>query len=401
MVEIELKNVNYQKNGVKILSDINFTIQNGEYITVVGLTGAGKSSLIALISGLYTPSSGQIFFDGVDVTNVPANLRNCGFMFESYVLFPHLTVLNNISYAQHLKNNDRDLTYSLGREILDLVQMSGRGFAFPSECSGGMKQRVALARALMALEDSGILILDEPFKALDAGLRLNLRREVRNIAKNPELGLTTIHVTNDMEEAMIADRIIILDNGKIKQIGSPEEVKYRPNDLFIADFFSTNLNYFEGTIIKIENISHKDGKLYLHEGKIRKITIKTSDGFELYAKCNPNTSQWEYQEKDKVLFLIHAQYYYARHGYRADKPNSLLGRVISTKFMGAWLRMEIELKGDSHRKVIAEVPTTQVAEHNFRVNEEITLYYPSEYVLIFPQDIEKSNIFQVTPNINN
>ena len=121
MVNIELKNVNYQKNGINILSDINFTIQNGEYITVVGLTGAGKSSLIALISGLYTPTSGQILFDGVDVTRVPANLRNCGFMFESYVLFPHLTVLDNISFAQHLKNNDRDLTYALGREILDLV----------------------------------------------------------------------------------------------------------------------------------------------------------------------------------------------------------------------------------------------------------------------------------------
>ena len=182
MVKIRLQNISFKKDGVQILSDINLTINHLEYMVIVGPTGAGKTSLVGLISGLYKPTSGKIFFDDEDITRLPPNERNCGVMFESYALFPHLNVLDNISYARHIQTNNHNETYSIAEELLNLVRLSGRETALPSECSGGMQQRVALARAIMALSKGGVIILDEPFKALDAGLRLNLRREVKKIA---------------------------------------------------------------------------------------------------------------------------------------------------------------------------------------------------------------------------
>lgn len=386
MANIRFQNVSFVKDGVQILKNINLEMNHGEYITLVGLTGAGKSSLIALISGLYTPTTGKIFFDEQDVSKLPANERNCGFMFESYVLFPHLTVLDNIAYGQHMKSRNKEEIYTIAREVLDLVKLNGRGYAYPKECSGGMQQRVALARALMSLDDGGILILDEPFKALDAGLRLNLRREVRKIAKNKNLHLTTIHVTNDMEEAMMGDRIIFLHEGKIQQIGTPEEIKFKPKDSFIAEFFSTHLNKFYGEIISIEDIPDDNT---VRNKPLQKITIKTNIGDKLYAKIEPNHEKNHFSVGDSVVFLIHAQNYKIRHGIRTDKTNSFLGIIKSTKFMGPWVRLEIALENNPSDIIFAEVPTTRVAEHDFIPKEEITVYYNSEFVLVFPYMINK------------
>ena len=379
MVKIELKNVNFEIDGHKILSNINLTLEDKSYNTIVGPTGAGKSELIAIIAGLYQPTSGLILFDGKDVTKVPANERNTGFMFESYALFPHLSVLDNISYGQHMKTNEHTETYHLGKEVLDLVRLSGRGSAIPKELSGGMKQRTALARALMALEEGGLLMIDEPFKALDAGLRFNLRREVHKIAKNRKLSLTTLHVTNDMEEAMMGDSVIVLDSGQIMQVGSPDEIMYSPKHRFVAEFFSTELNEFTGKILSIEKttepnyLREKEKQLYI-------VTIQTDLGCDLYAKTELNGQS--FNVGDEVDFLIRPQYYKIRSGDRLDKSNSMLGKVSSNKFMGAWLRMDIIL--DKGKKIKIEVPTTNVSNHLFKSGEHVILYYASEFILVFP-----------------
>ncbi|WP_457556640.1 ABC transporter ATP-binding protein [Candidatus Harpocratesius sp.] len=400
MVRVELRHVSFIQNKVEILHDINLIIEDQEYITIVGPTGAGKTSLVGLLSGLYQPTEGQILFDGVDITHFPPYERHCGVMFESYALFPHLTVLDNICYARHMHESNHTETYAIGEAVLELVRLEGRGSALPHECSGGMQQRIALARAIMALEQKGLLILDEPFKALDAGLRMNLRREVRKIAKSKELQMTTVHVTNDMQEAMMGDRIVVLDQGRIRQIGTPQEILYEPIDLFVANFFSTEMNYFNGKVVEVRMVE----KIGFKGKPLQRVVIQTKEGFFLFAK-----TERHFEIGDKVTFLIRSQYFQARHKRRQDKTNSIVGKVNRVKFMGAWLRIEMlapyqletfvngnkthsmknhcdELSLEPPKKLIKiEIPTTRVAVHNFQVGETITIYYPSQYVIVFPQ----------------
>ena len=326
------------------------------------------------------------------MTESPPEERVCGVMFESYALFPHLNVLDNVSYARHMKEADHQDTYHISREVIDLVRLTDRDLALPHECSGGMQQRVALARAIMALEKSGILILDEPFKALDAGLRMNLRREVKKIAKSPLLNMTTIHVTNDMQEAMMGERIIVLDKGRIRQIGIPDEIMYNPKDLFVANFFSTELNHFSGKILLIEP---SEGSPADAEKPLWKVVITTEENYILYAR-----TEKKFQVGDEVTFIIRSQYFKARHKRRETKTNNIYGKIKRAKFMGAWLRIEVEAKfkpekwtsetvhskHELPRKTIKiEVPTTRTAIHNFVIGQGITVYYPSQFVIIFPK----------------
>ena len=391
MTEIRIENLSFRRKGVQILDNINLSINDGEYVTLVGPTGAGKTSLIGLISGLYKPTSGRIYFDNVDVTDLPPEERVCGVMFESYALFPHLNVLDNISYARHMKESDHQDTYHISREVIDLVRLTDRDSALPHECSGGMQQRVALARAIMALEKSGILILDEPFKALDAGLRMNLRREVKRIAKSPLLNMTTIHVTNDMQEAMMGERIIVLDQGKIRQVGTPDEIMYDPKDLFVANFFSTEINHFSGKIISKEPTE----SIRFKEKDLSKIVISTEENYILFAKTDR-----KFDVGEEVTFIIRSQYFKARHKKRETKTNNVYGKIKRAKFMGAWLRIELDaphkpknwtkdtpykVKNMPKKTIKIEVPTTRTAIHNFVVGQKITVYYPSEFVIVFPK----------------
>jgi len=392
LVRIRLENVSFKKDNVQILSNINLTIEDQEYLIIVGPTGAGKTSLIGLISGLYK--------------------RNCGVMFESYALFPHLNVLDNVSYARHMQTNDHNETYSIAEELLHLVRLSGREEALPSECSGGMQQRVALARSIMALSKGGVIILDEPFKALDAGLRLNLRREVKKIAKSKHLNLTTIHITNDMQEAMMGDKIVVLDEGKIRQIGTPEDIMYSPIDLFIANFFSSELNHFSGKILRIEDIPIPGFK----KKTLQKVIIQSEEGYILFAK-----TEKKFNVGDEVTFIIRSQYFKARHKKRVDKTNSIFGTIKRVKFMGAWLRLEIEApynienlqilkeKNDGNstplkettndsnpEKILKiEVPTTHITKHDFIVGQTVTVFYHSQYAIVFPKINDIDDILKI------
>lgn len=393
MVKIELIDLEFESEHIPILHKINLTINDGEYVTFVGPTGSGKTTLMALIAGLYQPKAGKILFDGKDVTNLPSNQRKVGYMFESYALFPHLNISDNVGYARHVQGKNRDVTYKLASDLLQLVRIPNRDKALPKECSGGMQQRVALARALSAMESSGILILDEPFKALDAGLRLNLRREVRNIVKSDQFHMTTLHVTNDVQEAMLADRIVVMKGGRVEQFSIPHEVLNCPNNVFVANFFSGELNHFSGKIIAVEPVKEN----LFRVGKLLKVIIISDEGFLLYVK-----TEKQFTVGEEVTFLIRSSYYKARHHRREDKTNSIVGTVKRVKFMGAWLRMEVEcpFRPDvlqqldksyvppqtlQTRIIKAEVPTTRTALSDFTVGETITLYYNSEYVIVFPR----------------
>ena len=219
--------------------DINLEINSGEYVTILGPSGCGKTSLIKVISGIWTPTEGKVYFDGLDVTKVPMEDRDVGYVFQNIALFPHMTLKENVAYSPRVKDQGEEAMESLSTEYLQLVNMLVRAGMYPRELSGGEQQKVAIARALAS--GSKMLMLDEPLSALDARVRMELRYEIRRLVK--KLGITVLHVTHDQEEAMsVSDRIVLMRYGSIAEAGSPLDIYRKPSSVFAANFIGeTNL----------------------------------------------------------------------------------------------------------------------------------------------------------------
>ena len=248
-----------KSKDVIAVNDFNFVIPDGKLIGLLGPSGCGKSTALNLLSGLLKPTSGKIFFGDDDVTNLPAENRGVGLVFQNYALYPHLTVKQNITFPLENRKGKDKLTKQqmsdMALEAAKLVQLEGLMDRKPSELSGGQQQRVAIARALVKMPR--ILLLDEPLSNLDARLRLQTREELRRIQR--ETGITTIFVTHDQEEAMsISDLIIVMKDGIIQQIDLPQAVYDSPVNLFVAKFLGTPpINVFEGSV--------RGEKLYIGE----------------------------------------------------------------------------------------------------------------------------------------
>ena len=226
------------------LSDISFSIARGEFICFLGPSGCGKTTLLRCIAGLETQTDGGIHADGRDISWLPPSQRDFGIVFQSYALFPNLTVAANIGFGLVNQRMSRDAIGRRVDELLALVDLSGHTDKYPAQLSGGEQQRVALARALAP--SPGLLLLDEPLSALDAKVRARLRREIRDI--QDRLGVTTIMVTHDQEEAQtMADRIFVLDAGRIEQMGTPSEIYDAPATPFVADFIGV-MNFIPVTV---------------------------------------------------------------------------------------------------------------------------------------------------------
>ena len=244
------------EKDVIAVNDFSFEIPDGKLIGLLGPSGCGKSTALNLICGLIKPTNGRIFFGDDDVTNLPAEKRGVGFVFQSYALYPHLTVMQNILFPlENFKGKDKLTKEEMKNRALEaakLVQIDELMDRKPSELSGGQQQRVAIARALVKMPR--VLLLDEPLSNLDARLRLQTREEIRRIQR--ETRITTIFVTHDQEEAMsISDLIVVMKDGVIQQIGKPQEVYDSPVNLFVARFLGTPpINVFSGTI--------REGRLY-------------------------------------------------------------------------------------------------------------------------------------------
>ena len=246
-----------QPADVIAVNDFTFEIEDGTLIGLLGPSGCGKSTTLNLLSGLQKPTSGKIFFGDDDVTDLPAENRGVGLVFQNYALYPHLTVKQNITFPLENRKGKEKLSREemdkMALETAKLVQIDGLMDRKPNELSGGQQQRVAIARALV--KQPRILLLDEPLSNLDARLRLQTREEIRRIQRST--GITTIFVTHDQEEAMsISDLIVVMKDGVVHQIGKPQEVYDDPKDEFVAKFLGTPpINMFDGEI--------KDGKLYI------------------------------------------------------------------------------------------------------------------------------------------
>ena len=249
MVKVTCENLTKFYGKFKGIEGISLEIEDGDYIAVLGPTGAGKTTTMYIIAGLILPTSGHVKFDDLEVTNIPAEDRNVGFVFEEYNLFPRMTVEKNVLFGPTVKKQDLDEAAKISGEMFHLLNISGKEDAYPNQVSGGQKQRVALARAIVS--GAQLLIMDDPLIALDAKIREMLQVELRKLVK--DLGLTCIHATHDIHEAMnVADKIAVFQNGTVVQFGSPEEIYNNPKTLEVASFLSES-STIEGIIRKKDN----------------------------------------------------------------------------------------------------------------------------------------------------
>ena len=231
---MKLQNITKIFGKTLAVDDVSLEIKNGEFLTLLGPSGCGKTTILRIIAGLENVTRGNVHLEDADITNLNPTKRDISIMFQDYALFPHMTIIENVSYGLRMRGVSKTAREKQAIEWLETMQLSTTKNRFPSELSGGQRQRVALARALIT--NPKILLLDEPLSALDANLRIRLREELRKIHK--QVGTTFICVTHDQEEAMaLSDRIAILKDGQIEQIGTPNELYDKPASEFVANFF--------------------------------------------------------------------------------------------------------------------------------------------------------------------
>ena len=238
---LSLENLNKQFGQFTALNDISLTIEKGEFICFLGPSGCGKTTLLRMIAGLESCEQGQIWQNGVNITHLPPEQRDFGIVFQSYALFPNLTVFQNIAIGLRQQRASKVAIEQQVNHWLETIGLPEIGDKFPGQLSGGQQQRVALARALIL--SPGLLLLDEPLSALDAKVRIHLRETIRTLQK--QLGITTIMVTHDQEEAMaMADRIVVMNHGVVEQIGTPQAIYQQPASRFVAGFIGA-MNFLD------------------------------------------------------------------------------------------------------------------------------------------------------------
>ena len=244
MAFLDLVHIEKAFGTTRVVKDFNLTVEKGEFVSFLGPSGCGKTTTLRMIAGFETPTSGSIRIDGREVTALKPNQRNIGMVFQSYALFPNLTVDQNVDFGMRVAGVDRATRRARVNEMLGIVGLGDFGARYPFQLSGGQQQRVALARALAVQPQ--VLLLDEPLSALDAKIRISLREEIRAIQRR--LGITTIYVTHDQEEALsMSDRVVVMNQGRAEQVAQPFEIYNRPATRFVASFVGT-LNTFEGEV---------------------------------------------------------------------------------------------------------------------------------------------------------
>ena len=236
------------KGEVWAARDVSLDVRPGEFLTLLGPSGCGKTTSLRMIAGFETPDAGRVCFGERDVTTLPANQRDIGFVFQNYALFPHLTIFENVAYGLRVRGrSDAEIQRAVG-EVLALVGLAGYESQFSSQLSGGEQQRVALARAIVI--QPAVLLFDEPLSNLDARLRVQMRHEIRALQRR--LGITTIYVTHDQEEAMaVSDRIVVMNQGRVVQVGSAEDLYHRPLSGFVARFIG-RINALAAPVLSLD-----------------------------------------------------------------------------------------------------------------------------------------------------
>jgi putative spermidine/putrescine transport system ATP-binding protein len=359
MAYLELTGVQKQfSGGVLAVEDFNLAAERGEFVSFLGPSGCGKTTTLRMIAGFEQPSAGTIRIDGADMTYVPPNKRHVGMVFQSYALFPNMTVAGNIGFGLKLQRRASDAIDQRVTELLELIHLEGRGDRYPYQLSGGQQQRVALARAL-AIEPS-VLLLDEPLSALDAKIRVALRVEIREIQR--KLGITTVYVTHDQEEALeLSDRIVVMSEGRVEQIGTPFEIYNFPATDFVASFVGT-LNTVPAKVV---------------DGAGRRLSLAGTDvRTSSDVTGGPGTSVTVAIRPEMISIGPGA-------GGDADGGNQLQATVQDVAFLGAVVRVRTSLSDGS------SVSVDTFNNPNLAVpaaGSTTTLRFPPEAVLVLGRE---------------
>jgi len=316
MSYLQLSRITKSYGATQIVKGFDLDIAKGEFVSFLGPSGCGKTTVLRMVAGFETPTSGSITIDGKDIVSLRANQRNIGLVFQAYALFPNMTVAKNVGFGLKVAGEKADAIEARVKEMLYLVGLADKGDRFPFQLSGGQQQRVALARALAV--SPRVLLLDEPLSALDAKIRVSLRKEIRDIQRS--LGITTIFVTHDQEEALsISDRVVVMNAGIADQIGAPHEIYNRPKTKFVANFVGT-LNSLPATIV-----DRKKSKLKIGEQKLslQPILLSRHVGDMVNIAIRPESM---------------------RLGTRSDKDVSLDGTIEEVQFLGSVLRLRAKIE---------------------------------------------------------
>ena len=353
MPEIVLEDLCKDFDGHVAADHLDLKINDGEYVCILGPTGAGKTTAMRMICGLTIPDSGRVLLDGRDVTMDSPDSRNATMLTQTYALFPHMTVYNNVMFAPKTKGWPEDESKQIVRSMLHMVHLDQKADWIPSELSGGQQQRIALARALAS--GSKILLLDEPLRALDARLRIDLRKELRSLAK--EMQLTCIHVTHDQDEALeMADRIAVIRKGRIIQFGTPREVFDDPATPFVANFVGRS-NIVSGRVV-----GSGDGMVSVDV-----------DGLTVSGRGADMPAGSEAVLAVKVGFT--------RLSAPGEGPaGSVRGVVERVVYEGATITVEVT--ADSLGLVSAKLPSGRYEE--FSVGAAVDVSWPAEKATVFP-----------------
>jgi putative spermidine/putrescine transport system ATP-binding protein len=352
MSYLTLTNVQKRFGDFSAVQDFNLSAEKGEFVSFLGPSGCGKTTTLRMIAGFEHPTAGTITIDGRDVTRVPPNRRNVGMVFQSYALFPNMTVADNIGFGLKVRKRTNDQIRQRVAELLGIVNLSDKGDRYPYQLSGGQQQRVALARAL-AFEPQ-VLLLDEPLSALDAKIRVALRHEIRAIQR--QLGITTVYVTHDQEEALsLSDRVVVMSEGRMEQVGTPFEIYNFPATAFVASFVGT-LNVLPGMVTDAGR-----GELTIAGQPVRLAhAFEGSRGREIKVALRP-----------EMVTL----------GKPSDGANQLTGKVTDVSFLGSIVRIRVELGDDGGPVVVVDEfnePTLKLPQ----LAETVTVSFPQDGPLV-------------------
>ncbi len=266
---LRLENIHKSFDNMEVLKGINLDIEQGEFITLLGSSGCGKTTTLRIIAGLEQADSGSVWLGGQDITNLAPNKRDVNTIFQNYALFPHMTIEENIGYGLKIRKVPKAEIADRVQKMLKLVQLEGNGKGMPGQLSGGQKQRVAIARAV--INEPKVLLLDEPLGALDLKLRRYMQLELKRMQK--QLGITFIYITHDQEEAInMSDRIAVMHEGRFEQIGTPNEIYYQPKTSYVASFVGDANIYRESGktyAIRAENVLMDDEEACRYQAVVK------------------------------------------------------------------------------------------------------------------------------------